>query len=123
MRELHRAVGGLRPQPRRQRLARPVRRREAEGLGGDGEAVVLRGDLDPAVGKAGDRMVRAVVAEGEFERRQAERQAEQLVAEADPEDGHLAEELPDRGDAVADRLGVAGAVREEHAVGPPGEQL
>src|SRR5437879_9141690 len=40
MRELHRAVAGLRPQSRRQRLARPVRRLEAEGPGGDGEAMV-----------------------------------------------------------------------------------
>src|SRR6266550_1122728 len=123
MRELHRAVAGIRPQPRRQRPARSVRRLEAEGLGGDGEAMVLRGDLDPTVGEAGDRMVRAVVAESEFERRQAERQAQKLVAEADPEDGHLAEELPDGGDAVADCLGIAGPVGEEDPVGPPGEQL
>src|SRR5205814_8140437 len=103
--------------------ARPVRWAEAEGAGGDGEAVVLGGELDTAVGGAGHRMVRAVVAEGELERRQAERKAEELVAEADPEDGHLAEELPDGGDAVADRLGIAGTVREKHPIGIRSEQL
>src|SRR5260370_37617430 len=64
MRELHRAVAGLRPQARRQRLARPVRRLEAEGLGGDGEAMGLRGGLDPARGAGRGPTVRGAGAAG-----------------------------------------------------------
>ena len=54
----------------------------------------------------------------------AEGGGEQLVAEADAEDRHLAEQLADASDGVAgDRGRVAGAVREEHAVGLAGEDL
>src|SRR6266851_5085917 len=52
VRELHRAVARLRPQPWRQRKARSIGRLEPERLGGDGEAMVLGGDLHPAVRQA-----------------------------------------------------------------------
>ena len=58
----------------------------AERVGVDGEAVVLRGDLDPAAAQVLDRMVAAAVAELQLVRLAAEGQAEELVAEADPED-------------------------------------
>ena len=57
-----------------------------------GEAVVLGGDLDLAGAQVLDRVVGAAVAELELERAPAQGQGEQLVAEADAEDGHLAEE-------------------------------
>src|SRR5262245_60617561 len=50
------------------------------------EAVVLRGDLDLARRRVHDRMVRAVVAELELVGRAAEREPEDLMAEANAED-------------------------------------
>ena len=47
------------------------------------EAVVLRGDLDPAGAQVLDRVVGAAVAEGQLVGLQADRAAQQLVAEAD----------------------------------------
>ena len=84
---------------------------------GDREAVVLRGDFDGAGLQILHRMIRAAMAELELERLRAAGQAEQLVAEADAEDRLLAEQAADRADRVVERLGVAGAVREEDAVG------
>ena len=53
----------------------------------------------------------------------AERRGQQLVAEADAEHGHLAEQAADGLDGVGDRGGVAGAVGEEHAVGLAGQDV
>ena len=52
----------------------------------DGEAVVVRGDLDAAGGLVEHRLVDAAVAEGQLVGAEAERAAEQLVAEADAEE-------------------------------------
>ena len=49
----------------------------------------------------------------------AEGQPEDLVAEADAEDRHLADEPAHRLDEVGHRLGIAGPVGEEDAVGLP----
>jgi hypothetical protein len=57
------------------------------------------------------------VAELELVGGHAEGQREQLVAEADAEDRHLAEQAADRLDRVVDGRRVAGAVGEEDAVG------
>ena len=54
--------------------------------GVDGEAVVLRRDLDLAGLLVADRVIGAAVAELELERLGAERLAEELMAQADPED-------------------------------------
>src|SRR5579864_9704467 len=62
-----------------------------------GEAMVLRGDLNPPRAKVLHRMIRATMAELELERPGAHRQSENLVTEADPED---------RQAAVDDRSGV-----------------
>ena len=67
-----------------------------QGLGIDGEAVVLRGDLDRAGLQVLHRLVRAAVAELELERLRAAGQAEQLVAQADAEDRLLAQQAADR---------------------------
>src|SRR6185436_2092194 len=50
------------------------------------EAVVLRGDLDPAGLEILDRVVRAAVAERQLVCLEADRAAEELVAEADAPD-------------------------------------
>ena len=43
-------------------------------------------------------------------------QREQLVPEADPENGDAADQLADDGDLVDERLGIAGTVGEQHPV-------
>src|ERR1044072_7605333 len=73
------------------RLGGPDARLAARPL--DGEAVVLRGDLDAAAGQLLDRMVGAAVAEGQLEGLQADGAAEQLVAEADAEERLVADQL------------------------------
>ena len=87
------------------------------------EAVVLRGDLDTAGGEVAHGMVGAAVAEGQLERLEAHRAAEQLVAEADPPHGLAPDDLADRVHDVGERGRVARAVGEEHRVGVGGEQL
>jgi hypothetical protein len=65
-----------------------------------------------------DRLVHAVVAERQLVRLAPEGEAEQLVAEADPERrAPVREQLGDGRDAVLDRGGVAGAVGQEDPVG------
>ena len=44
----------------------------------------------------------------------SERQPEQLVAEADAEEGNLPEKTPDRLDLVGEHGGIAGPVRDQH---------
>ena len=83
----------------------------------DGEVVVLAGDLDGARGEVFDRVVGAVVPERQLDRLGAQGPAEQLVAEADAEDRHLAEQLADRLDGVGHLSRVARPVGQEDAVG------
>ena len=89
----------------------------AERVDVDGEAVVLRGDLDLAGGQIHDRLVAAVVAELELVGAAAEREPEDLVPEADAEDRHLAEQRARRSRRVRHGGGIAGAVGQEDAVG------
>ncbi len=95
----------------------------AQRVGGDGVVVVLAGDLDAAGGQALDRVVAAVVAEGQLLGRAAEGGGQQLVAEADAEDRDLAEQAPDGLGRGGHRRGVAGAVGQEDAVGLAGQHL
>ena len=87
------------------------------------EAVVLRGDLDPTGLEVLHRVVRAAVAEGQLEGLEPDRPAEQLVAEADAPDRHLADHAAHVLDDVVERRRVAGAVREEDRVRLAREQL
>ena len=92
--------------------------------GVDGEAEVVRGDLDLAGGRVLDRLVDAAVAELELVRAEPQRAAQQLIAKADAEERvsgvqHLAQQRHLR----LGLLRVAGAVREEHAVRVQGLQL
>ena len=57
-----------------------------------GEAVVLARDLDPPGREVLDRVVGAAVAEAQLVGLEADGAAEQLVAEADAEDRHAADE-------------------------------
>src|SRR5262249_15897443 len=75
----------------------PVRRHRRRV---DGEAVVLRGDLDLAGGDVLHGVVRAVVAERQLVRPPARRQAEDLVSQAYAEGRHATEEPPHRLDQV-----------------------
>src|SRR5947207_10041716 len=52
----------------------------------DGESVVLRSDGDPAAAQIFDRLVRAAMAEFQFECRSTECEAEDLMAETNAED-------------------------------------
>src|SRR5437870_8608486 len=61
-------------------------------------------------------MVRPVVPEFQLMRLQSQRETDDLMAEADPEDGPLAEEGAYRRNRVRDTGRVAGAVREENPV-------
>ena len=92
-------------------------------VGIDGEAVVLRGDLDLAGVEVLHRLVGAAVAELELVGLAAQRRAP--AADGRGRCRRSARSAVDQRldvlDAVADRRGVAGAVAEEDAVGLPGE--
>ena len=64
---------------------RDLEARRGGGLRVHGEPVVLGRDLDPARVVVLHRVVRPVVPEGQLERPRAERQRQDLLAEADPE--------------------------------------
>src|SRR6266567_2069852 len=97
-------AGGGRPLPlsaRFQRLARTWQR--------DSEPVIVAGDLDPPGAQVLHRLVHAPVAEPQLVRAQAERPAEDLAAQADPEDRQAsAEHAAHRLDRVAGRGRIAG---------------
>src|SRR5207249_5970055 len=85
--------------------------------------VVLTRDLDRARLHPTYRVVAAVVTELQLERVTVERAREQLVTEADAEDGDPAQQPPDGVDRVRDRSRVARTVRQEHAVGGAGDHV
>ncbi len=85
--------------------------------------VVLAGDLDRPVGQALDRVVAAVVAEGELVGGAAQGRRQQLVAEADPEDGNVPDQVADGVDGVGDGGGVARAVGQEDPVRAAGQDV
>ena len=85
-------------------------------IGIDGEVVVVRGDLDLAGRECLHRMVAAVVSELELVGLAAEGEADELMAEADAEDGDFAHHAANVVLRVGHRLGIAGAVGEKHAV-------
>src|SRR5216684_1047850 len=82
----------------------------------DRVTVVLGGHLDDAGRDAANRMVRAVVTEGELVGLAAEGGCEDLVPKADAEDRHCSDELANGRAKVAERGRISGAVREEDAV-------
>jgi polyhydroxyalkanoate synthesis regulator phasin len=78
------------------------------------EAVVLRRDLDAAGQLVEHRLVDAAVAEGQLVRAEAERAAQELVAEADAEERQVgAQRRAQQVDVAVGGLRVARPVREE----------
>ena len=74
------------------------------------------------VAQVAHRLVAAVVAELELEGPAAQGEAEELVAEADAEDRHVGvDQLADVVDDLGQRLRIARAVREHHAVDRQGQ--
>mmetsp|Transcript_25397 Transcript_25397/g.55218 ORF Transcript_25397/g.55218 Transcript_25397/m.55218 type:complete len:438 (-) Transcript_25397:123-1436(-) len=94
-----------------------------EGLGVHGVVVVLSADLHAPGGLVRDGVVAAMVPEGQLVGLAAERLAQHLVAHADAEDGHLAEDGLRVGHRPGGGGGVAGAVGEEDTVGVHGQHL
>ncbi len=90
----------------------------------DREAVVVRGDLDLAGGAVHHRLVDAAVAVLQLVGAEAERAAEELVAEADAEVRQVAGQgTLEHLDLLRRRGGVAGAVGVEEPVGLHGEHV
>ena len=88
-----------------------------QGVGIDGEAVVLAGDDDFAAVQVLHGVVCAVVAEVHFQGFCTDGEADELVSQADAEDGFAAcHQFLYGFDGVGTRLGVAGAVGQEYAV-------
>ena len=85
-------------------------------VGVHAEAVVLAGDFDLSRLEILDGVIGSTVAELELVCLGAERQGENLVAEADAEDGDFAEEFADGFDGVFHGRRVAGAVTQKYAV-------
>ena len=79
--------------------------------------MVLRGDLHPVVVETAHRVVAAVMAERKLEGSGPNREAEHLVAEADPEQRDLAQQAAQGVCVVScERLRIPGPVGDEHAV-------
>src|SRR5947209_13698450 len=86
-------------------------------------AMVLGGDIDAAGAEVLHGMVPAPVAERQLEGARAEGAAEDLVAEADPEDRLLADEFPRRLHDVAEPRGITRSRREGDPIRLRGEEL
>src|SRR5207245_10424461 len=80
-------------------------------IGVHAEAVILRGNFHLFGEEIFHRMIRAVMAKFQFKRLSAKREAAELVAEADAEDGDVSDQLSDVFDSVADGLRIRS---EEH---------
>ena len=85
--------------------------------------MVLGRDVDPAGLEVLDRVVGAAVAEGELEGLQADRPAEELVAEADADHRLLADHAAHVLDDVVEGAGVTGTVGEEDEIRVAGEHV
>src|SRR5687767_10898414 len=83
----------------------------------DRKTVILARDHHAAGVQILHRMVRPVMAEFHLDGLRADRESEELVAEADAEERNAdPEECADRADRVIAWRGIAGAVREQDAV-------
>src|ERR1700733_13141745 len=80
-------------------------------------------DLDALSDFVNHRMIRAAMSELQFVSAAAEGEPQYLVAEADAENRHFADQPPDIVDLRVQRFGVAGTVREKDAVGLQGKYI
>src|SRR5690606_16732577 len=95
-----------------------------QAVRGNREAVVLAGDDHLAAGFVANGMVRPVVAELHLLGARATGERQDLVTEADPEDGDRSlDEAGGRLDRVVAGFRVPGSVRQEDAVRGVGERL
>ncbi len=85
-------------------------------FGIDTETVILGGDFHFLRKQILYRMIRTVMAELQFEGFSAQREAAELMSEANTEDRNAAEELLNILDGVADWLRVAGTIRKKNSV-------
>src|SRR5437016_10527569 len=81
------------------------------------EAVILGGNFHLVALKVQHRVVAAVMPELELISLSSKRQADNLVAEANSEDGHTAGEFPHGLGRVIERLGISRSIGEKDAVG------
>jgi hypothetical protein len=81
------------------------------------ETVIVRGNLHLAGDAVEHGLVGAAVAELQLVGLPAEREAEDLVAEADAEHGYLADQSTHLSGLELERLGIPGPIGEEHSIG------
>src|ERR1035437_4747719 len=79
--------------------------------------MVMRGDLDLARLHLLHRMIAAVVTEAQFVSLSTQRDADQLMSEADAEDGHASHHLANALLCVGHRLRIARPVRQTDPIG------
>ena len=85
-------------------------------LGIDGEVVVVCGDFDLSRTQLLHGMIATVVAELQLESLSAERDAGELMPQADAKNWLAPHQSPDGIYGIRTRLGIAGAVRKENSV-------
>src|SRR5712691_1909172 len=95
----------------------------AEGFPIDRETVILRRNRDLAGSQVAHRMVRSAVTELQLEGFSSQGEAEQLMAEADPENRPRADQLLQRMDRARQRGRIPGAIGEEDPVRLESEDL
>lgn len=95
--------------------------REAGGV--DGKTMVLAGDRDTAITQVFDGLIATPVAKFQLKGAAAVGVAEDLVAEANGEDGLFADELTDLLVDVLECRRISGAIGEKNTIRIPGEDL
>ena len=89
----------------------------------DDKTMVLRSYLNSAGETMHYRMVCTVMAKFQLGCSATQRQSQNLMAQTNPENRFLAQQVPNRFDGVFNRLRIAGTVGENDAIGIPFEHL
>src|SRR5215467_12163075 len=80
------------------------------------ETMILRSDFHLFGEQVFDRMIRPMMAEFQLEGFAAQREPAELMAEANPENRHLSDELLNSFNGVANGLGITRSIGEKNAV-------
>src|SRR6266699_6503701 len=83
----------------------------------DSETVILRGDRHFAAAQVFHWLIRAAMSKFQLEGRSAEGEAKHLMAEANPEDRFLADQIAQGLMRIRERSWIAGAVRKKNSIG------
>src|SRR5947207_14097961 len=83
----------------------------------DSETVILRGDGDPSASQIIYWLIRAEMSEFQLEGRSAESEAKDLMAETNPEDRFLADQIAHGVMRIRERSWIAGPVRKKNSIG------